>query len=63
MNELPKKDPDQIVSVKEVAEIAGRTRRTVARWCKSGDLKATLLGKEYAILWKDFVSFWQERNK
>ncbi len=63
MNDLPEKEPNQIVSTKYVAKIADVDPRTVRRWCKSGDLKATLLGNNYVIVWSDFLNFWQERHK
>ncbi|MCP4361493.1 MAG: helix-turn-helix domain-containing protein [Chloroflexi bacterium] len=63
MKKLPEIAPTKILSTEEVAQIAGVTPRTVRRWCVSGVLKSEQLGREYAILWQDFVSFWQERNK
>ena len=60
MNELPEKDPCEIVSVRYTAGLLGVTTRSIRRWCESGKLKATLLGREYAILWRDFVVFWNE---
>ena len=60
--ELPKKDPMEIVSTGEIAEITGITQRGVRMWCEAGKLKAKLLGREYAIHWQDFEAFWQERQ-
>ena len=63
MKELPKWNPIKIVSTVDIANVTGKTPRTVQRWCVSGDLKSERLGNEYAILWQDFLAFWKERNK
>ena len=63
MEQLPEKEPNDIVSIQYVASLMGVTTRSVRSWCNAGKLKATMLGREYAILWQDFVVFWNEYSK
>lgn len=57
MNELPEHEPNDVLTTEEIAEIIGRSPRTVQRWCKSGKLAHKRIGYNYAIIWQDFVTF------
>ncbi|RMH01291.1 MAG: DNA-binding protein [Chloroflexi bacterium] len=61
--ELPEKDATEIVTTNEIAQIVGVSARTVQRWCHSGELPAKRVGYNFAIVWSDFVSFWQARSE
>ncbi len=56
-------DPDDIVSTDQVAKIADVDKRTVQRWCESGELKSRRLGRNYVIIWKDAQEFLAQRGK
>lgn len=55
---------EKYLSCAEIAEIAGKSKRTVWGWCKSGKLKASRPGgREYIIKESDFLEFMGADNK
>lgn len=47
-------------------EIANHTRfayATVLRWLQRGDLRGKKRQGQWRVLWSDFRSFWESRNK
>ena len=49
-------------TAKEVAEILKVHKRSVARWIKSGQLPAVLLGNRYRVSHEDLERFLEERR-
>jgi excisionase family DNA binding protein len=53
--------PDQYLSVEEVAQILKMDVETVRKWIRQKQLKAYRFGRDYRILRDDFDKFVRER--
>ena len=60
---LPDRAPCDVISTSDVADILGVSTRAVRLWCENGKLKSTKLRVEHAILWRDFLVFWNEYSR
>lgn len=55
---------DKFLTCAEIAEITGKSIRTVWGWCNKGKLKASRPGgREYVIKESDFIAFMGSDNK
>lgn len=62
ITQLPENDPSEVWGATQLADLIGVNRRTVQRWCKSGDLRSTKVGKTYVFTWGDFLDYWHKRT-
>lgn len=54
---------DQLLSVKEVADLTGMSRRTVWRWLAAGELEAVQLGRAVRIRKSALDAFLRRRRR
>ena len=54
--------PDELLTIAEVAEYLKLSQRTAWRWCKSGQLPAFKVGHQWRVTQRDLKRFIDERS-
>jgi excisionase family DNA binding protein len=55
--------PDELLTIAEVAVYLKLSRRTTWRWCKSGQLPAVKVGHQWRVARSDLENFIRQQGK
>lgn len=53
---------DELLTTNQIAKLHDIPARTVRYWCKTGELAATKIGRDYVVTRSDWRAFWRGKQ-